>query len=248
MRRLDAQTNISVAPRGWGSGLPSNIEALLMDTASHLNRLLRTPFTGTIVVVPAPSSDPTPRTRYRSSLTDPFCIQLTAHDSRWAQFAYQFSHEFCHVLSDFERLGENPNGWFHETICELASVFTLRRMAERWPICPPYPNWVEYSDSLLSYAEDCLSREDRQLPEDATLSAWLLAEEETLRKDRYLRDKNAVVAYSLLPIFEGEPSGWNAIRELPDSSESFRDYLNHWHSTVDPVDRPFVNRIQSAFE
>ena len=78
-----------------------------------------------------------------------------------AQFAYQFSHEFCHIMSDYERLRENPNGWFHEAICELASVFTLRCMAERWSSCAPYPNWVEYSDSLLSYAEDCLSCEDR---------------------------------------------------------------------------------------
>ena len=206
---------ISVTPCGWGLSLPSNIEALLVDTASHLNRLLRTPFTGAIVVVPAPSSDPTPMTHYRSSPNEPFPIQLTARDSRWAQFAYQFSHEFCHVLSDYEHLRENPNGWFHEAICELASVFTLRRMAERWPICAPYPSWVEYSDSLLGYAEDCLSCEDRQLPVDTTLSAWLLPEEETLRKDRYLRDKNATVAYSLLPIFEGDPSGWNSVRKLP---------------------------------
>ena len=248
MKRLSTQMNICVSPCGWGLSLPSNIEALLMDTASHMNRLLRAPFTGTIVVVPASSSDPTPRANFRSSPDEPFPIQLTASDSRWAQFAYQFSHEFCHILSDYERLRENPNGWFHEAICELASVFTLRCMAERWSSCAPYPNWVEYSDSLLSYAEDCLSCEDHWLPVDTTLSAWLLAEEETLRKDRYLRDKNATIAYSLLPIFEGDPSGWNSIRKLPDSSESFRDYLHHWHSTVDPVDRPFVNRILNAFE
>ena len=240
--------NICVSPCGWGLSLPSNIEALLVDTASHLNRLLRTPFTGTIVVVPAPPSDPAPMTHYRPSSNEPFRIQLAAGDRRWAQFAYQFSHEFCHIVSDYERLRENPNGWFHEAICELASVFTLRCMAERWSSCAPYPNWVEYWDSLLSYAEDCLSSEDHRLPAETTLSAWLLAEEETLRKDRYLRDKNATVAYSLLPIFESDPRGWNSIRKLSDSSASFRDYLHDWHSTVDPVDRPFVNHILNAFE
>ena len=102
---------ISVAACCWGLGRPSDIEALLVDTASHLNRLLRTPFTGTIVVVPASSSDPTPRVHYRSYPNEPFPIQLAARDSRWAQFAYQFSHEFCHIMSDYERLRENPNGW-----------------------------------------------------------------------------------------------------------------------------------------
>lgn len=239
---------ISVVANGWGLAQPSDVEALLMDTASHLNGLLRALFTGTILVVPAPPSDPAPMTLYRSSPNEPFCIQLTARDRRWAQFAYQFSHEFCHVLSDYERLRDSPNGWFHEALCELASVFTLRRMAERWLTCAPFPNWAEYSDSLLGYADDCLSREDRQLPIDTTLSAWLLKEEETLRKDRYLRDKNAVVANALLPIFESNPGGWNSIRNLPDSAASFRDYLHHWYKAVDPVDRPFVGRIQSAFE
>lgn len=248
MKQIGSQMKISVAPSGWGLGLPTDIKILLMDTASHLNRLMRAPFTGAIAVVPAPLDDLTPRTLHRSSSNEPICIQLTACDQRWAQFAYQFSHEFCHVLSDYERLRESPNGWFHEALCELASVFTLRRMAERWLTCAPYPNWAEYSDSLLSYADDCLSREDLRLPVDTTLSAWLSKEEETLRKDRYLRDKNAVVAYALLPIFEPNPGGWNSIRNLPDSAASFRDYLHHWYKAVDPVDRPFVGRIQSAFE
>ena len=240
--------NIVVEPYAWGEAQPRDVEALLMDTASHLNGLLRAPFTGTIVVLPAPPSDPTPMTHYRSSPDEPFRIQLTATDRRWAQFAYQFSHEFCHVLSDHGRLRANPNGWFHEAICELASVFTLRRMAEQWTVSAPYPNWVGYAGSLLSYAEDCLSCEERQLPADMTLSSWMSKEEETLRKDRYLRDKNALVAYTLLPIFESEPGGWNSNRSLPDSAASFGDYLHQWYMAVDPIDRPFVGRIQSAFE
>ena len=73
-------------------------------------------------------------------------------DRQQNQYAYQFAHEFCHVLSGYEGLEGNPNNWFHETICELASVFTLRRMAERWPTHPPYPNWAGYSKHLLEYA------------------------------------------------------------------------------------------------
>jgi hypothetical protein len=159
-----------------------------------------------------------------------------------------FSHEFCHVVSDYERLGEGPSGWFHEAICDLASVFTLRRMAQRWPMEPPYPSWADYAVSLASYAQDYLSCEERQLPTGMSLSAWLLSEEEGLRKDRYQRDKNAVVAHSLLPIFESEPAGWNAIQRLPDSSAMLVDYLLEWHASVEPADRPFVKRILNAFQ
>ena len=113
---------------------------------------------------------------------------------------------------------------------------------------PPYPSWADYAVSLASYAQDYLSCEERQLPTGMSLSAWLLSEEEGLRKDRYQRDKNAVVAHSLLPIFESEPAGWNAIQRLPDSSAMLVDYLLEWHASVEPADRPFVKRILNAFQ
>ena len=237
---------ITVVPSDWGLARVQDIEALLLNTASHLNLLLRNPFAGPIVVVPAPSCDQTPMTHYRSSPAEPICIQLTARDRRWAQFAYQFAHEFCHVLSGYERLQGNPNGWFHESICELASIFILRRMAERWQDRPPFPNWADYAGALSSYVEDCLARPERQLRRDTTLSNWLREEEEALRKDQYLRDQNAIVAYSLLPIFEEYPEGWNAIRCLPDSTSMFKDYLQAWALCVEPADRPFVARIAKA--
>ena len=130
----------------------------------------------------------------------------------------------------------------------MASVFTLRRMAERWRTCPPYPGRTDYAESLDSYADSYLSIEERRIPVGTTLSVWLLSEEESLRRDRYQRDKNAVVAYTVLPIFESEPAGWNAIRRLPHSSALFKDYLREWHSLVEPLDRPFVKRILGLFE
>ena len=234
--------------KGWGSAQPADIEVLLADVASHLIRLFRELPAGTIVVEPTPTESDEPITPYRASRQAAFTVFLAARDDYWCQFAYQFSHELCHVLSDYERLREGRNGWFHEAICELASVFTLRRMAERWLTCPPFSGRSDYAGSLASYAEDLLSQEDRRLPTGVTLSKWLLSEEGSLREDRYLRDKNAVVAYSLLPIFESEPAGWNAIRRLPASSAMFMDYLLEWHASVEPADKPFVQRILDAFQ
>ena len=239
---------IVISPYGWGEALPVDVLKLLRDVAFPLNRSMRTPFTGAIVVVPAPHDDLIPRTHYRFVAGDPFFIQLTALGRKWDQFAYQFSHELCHVLSDYERLRENPNNWFHEAICELASVFTLRRMAERWLTDPPYPHWADYAESLASYVQERLLHKENQLPVGLTLSAWLLSEEESLRKDCNQREKNAVVSYSLLPLFENEPTGWNAIRNLPDSSAMLRDYLRQWCLQVDPRDRQFVNRIIQLFQ
>ena len=240
--------HIRVERSDWGNTRPSDVAILLTDVASHLTRLFREPPTGTIVVAPTPNADDDPITPYRPSQQAPFTILLSARDGYWSQFAYQFSHELCHVLSDYERLRENPNNWFHEAICELASVLTIRSMAEGWRTSPPYPGRTDYAESLATYADSYLSREERRLPVGTTLSDWLLSEEESLRQDRYQRDKNAVVAYSLLPIFESKPSGWNAIRRLPTSSAMFQDYLSEWHSRVETLDRPFLERIIRLFE
>ena len=165
--------NIEVQPGGWGDAHPSNVASLLGDVASHLNQLLTKPVSDHIKVVPVFGADAVPRTLYRYSVNSAITIQLTARDRKWSKFAYQFSHEFCHVLSDYERLGDDLNNWFHEALCELASVFTLRRMAERWPTRPPYPNWADYASALTDYAEDLLKDENHQLPGGWTLAQWL---------------------------------------------------------------------------
>ena len=224
---------IAVEASGWGLARPVEIHFLLANVASHLNRYLRSPFTGTVVIRPSPRDESYPIVLYRANLLDPFTVQLSAQDRKWSKFSYQFAHEFCHILSGYERLRNNPNNWFHETICELASIFALRRMAETWTIHPPFPNWSDYASSLASYAENLLSSDDRKLPEGATLPEWLSERESELRRDPRQRELNAVVAYSLLPLFEDYPLGWNAIVELPDYTGNLATYLNVWHSRVD---------------
>ena len=237
---------LSVLPNDWGDAQLCDIKVLLEDTASHLNQLLRIPFAGEIHVKAAPPNDATPRALYRYSPHEPFVIQLNTRDRLWSQFAYQFSHEFCHVLSNHECLRDNPNNWFHETICEIASVFTLRRMAEQWRTNPPYPNWADYAESLKSYVQEHLSRQELQLSAGVTLPAWLLSHEEELREDPYQRDKNTLVAYTLLPIFESAPTGWNSIGRFPSSRARLEGYLSEWYASVDSADKSFVARLSDA--
>ena len=238
---------IHVRSGGWGEISDPTLELLLRNISSHLLCHLREPIDGRVIVRPTLSTKDDPITLYRSSPQDPHIIQLQARNNYWCRFAYQFAHEICHVLSGYERLADNPNGWFHEALCELASVFVLRRMAERWATSPPFLGRTDYAESLASYADDLLSREAHQLPIGATFSTWLASEEGSLRQDRYIRNKNAVVAYQLLPIFESDPAGWNAILKLPNFPGGFRDYLVMWYSQVEEIDNPFMSRIIQRF-
>jgi hypothetical protein len=175
-----------------------------------------------------------------------YIVMLATSDCYWAQYAYQFAHEFCHILCGHERMGSNPNLWFHESICEMASVFTLRQMEKSWVTSPPFSNWVGYAPSLLNYAEERISREEVKLPSEVPLQKWLEFNEESLRENPYQRDLNSIIAYALLPFFELDPRKWNTVAALPTSEGTLQEYLKDWQSTVDPSEADFIGVIAEA--
>ena len=244
--QIQHNVNIVVPPSNWGKGRRADVETLLNNTASHIFRLFRNPFDADIRVIPGPV-DEGPICLYRSPTETRYTIKLSARNRCWDRYAYQFAHEFCHILSNYELLKKNPNNWFHEAICELASAFTLHCMGESWQTDPPYPNWADYADKLVEYAHRQQSRLKGKLPDGVSLHSWLLDNEDVLREDKYQRKKNAVVAYQLLPLFEEFPSGWNTILNLPTSTGYLKDYLSEWYSLVDLKDKPFVERLSNAF-
>ena len=242
---------IRVAPDDWGDARPVDIERLLEDVASHINRELRNPVTGTINVRIAPPTDDTPRhliQYYRPGLST---VQITASDKYWARYTYEFAHEFCHVMIKPSQSSSGPNHWFLEAVCEMASVFTLQRMSERWMTHPPYENWSSYHSSLAKYADDRLTAPEHALPVGISLSEWFAEHEVDLRSDPYMRDSNAVVSYQLLPIFEAHPTAWNTVQCLPAGHTArdspTRDYLRSWHAAVDPRDEYVVDQVMQLF-
>jgi hypothetical protein len=83
-------------------------------------------------------------------------IELNVTDRYWAKYAYQFSHEYCHLRTNYDG-GSPQSKWFEEVICELCSIYALRRMSAVWAVNPPYSNWQSFSDSLSEYAEKSIS-------------------------------------------------------------------------------------------
>ena len=177
-------------------------------------------------------------------------VKLTSKDLFWAQHAYQFAHEVGHCLCRFKR-GDKANMWFEESICETASLFSLRAMAKEWKVNPSYPNWKGYSKTLFNYAENLLKDPERSLPKNKTLGEWYQEHKDHLVKNWTDRKKNAVVAKELLPLLERDPKQWQAffwINEKRTSEKvSFKKYLNNWESSVPDKHKPFVRQIRKMF-
>lgn len=241
---------ISVLPCDWGNERLGDIQNLLQNVASHIEKELRDPFPGAIEVMNLPGREE-PQTDYRNK-NDPlnpphdaaYPVNLTAKNAYWSQFAYQFAHEFCHVLSGYERLHGNPNQWFHESICEMASIFVLRRMGKRWRRSRNR-QWIRFAPWHTKYADDRLEKYASKVP-SGSFRAWLSMNEADLRANPYLRDRNGVVAIKLLPNFEQEPSGWNAVRQLPATTGYIQEYVESWRVSVDAQDRGFVEGIAAS--
>ena len=254
--------HILVITNSWGNADIPAIISLLEDIASHINRELTPPFTEEICVEKWDKDYP--MAHYRLDQSQSHKISLTAEWCSWCQITYQFAHEFCHVLSDHNRLKGCKNKWFHEAICELASVFTLRSMERQWRDRTPFYGKTQYTESLKTYEESHRQKRKKNWENDygthsITLSDWLSDQEEEMRDISTRRNTNgdwhkkyrliySLVAYALLPIFEEKPKGWNAVRFLPNSDSYIKQYLDDWSEDVKEPDRPFVRLCKERIE
>lgn len=220
---------ICIDNNDWGGAHLADVEAVVCNTGEHLLRHLSTPLPSGDVMVQCRPNEANPRILYRTRATDPHYIWLTTQGRLWCKIAYQFAHELCHLISDHDRLRDSGHKWLHESLCELASIFAVSKMAESWGTHPPYPHWASYSAALREYANELLSRPSRQLPNDEPFRIWFGQHASALAVDPYQRELNGVVALALFPIFMSRPEYWELVRWMPNSQESFPEFLSKWH-------------------
>ena len=235
---------IFVKGDNWGDGKPENIQRLLHNVASHFTSHLREFPSATIDIRRAVTRGPV--IVWRAPGQTVYTVCLRTSDRKWDRYSYQFAHEFCHLISGYERLRHSRNRWFHESLCEAASLFALRSMGETWAEKPPYTNWSGYADALTAYADEMEQKVDPRVIGDGAFPAWLRTHEAQGRENAELREPNRIVALRVLPVFQRYPTGWNALRSLPASHEPIERYLAQWKAEAHVSDRAFITRIEGA--
>ncbi len=162
----------------------------------------------------------------------PYLVYLSAQNSYWSQYVYQFSHELCHVLTNFDRAEKHKHKWFEESLCELASLFVLRRVAQTWAEYPPVGihKAAEFADNHRKYAECVEAKHRKSSPQN--IPEWFDKNIHTLERFSEERNLNGVVAIVLSSYFEKDFSLWNECGWLnrwnAEKDESFSDYLDSW--------------------
>lgn len=275
-RRFAALLAVTTAMRGWAAAPPAAGRALDFEVAGDFGVASPANIIAVIRSAAAALWDHCPNTRwdvpgfhiYRTrdwpiTLNDHrpdgrIAIGLATQGPFWAQYAYQFSHEFGHALAghsnDWSQLdirSPRPNHWLEESLCETASLFALQAMSVSWRIQPPYPNWRSFSSALAAYAEQRLDETTQALPAGFVFLDWLREHEASMRENATLRAKNNVVALHLLPLFEAEPDGWEALTFLnrtkspPDQPLAAR--FADWSKDAPAAQRAFIERAGGLF-
>lgn len=238
--------SIRVLGGGWGGPSAEEIEPVLYAVADELLTRIPAKLTTPIVVT---HTNRNPVALYDKGPNGEYQVQLHAAGRYWHRYVYEFAHELCHILSNYEAHADTTkhNQWFEETLCETASLHTLKSLARTWETAAPSAQFAAHAPALRRFADEIINEGHRRLPADTPLAAWLRENEAQLRKDPYLRDKNEVVANLLLPLFERNPESLDALCYMNlgpgDAKNSLRDYLHNWYHNAPAEHRLFVAGI-----
>jgi hypothetical protein len=240
--------DIRIEPGAWGGVSAADMQKVLLSSAGELWKHFPERTLKPIIIQ---RSKEGPITLYKKGSAGEYIVRLDVEGTFWCQFAYQFAHEFCHILTNYDRRKSDKNQWFEEALGELASMYAVTAMGQTWQTAPPFPNWKGYAPNLTKYAEELLRKEGSDLPAGQTLAAWYKANESALRRDPYDRDKNRIVAKLLLPLKLETPASWEAFGYLnnspPDGEASFASYLGAWYKDAPAKHKPFVKQVAEMF-
>jgi len=242
-RHLDV--SIRVEGGDWGGVDNETIRTALYSVADVLMPKLPKRLLAPIVVR---HTDSNPIALYDRGPNGEYLVRLHASAGSWHLYVYEFAHELCHVMSNYQENvaaeTSKHNQWLEETLCETASLFALKQVAARWAVSPPSAEWSVQAEKLQRFFDLLISEQHRQLPPNVNFAAWLSDNEEQLRRNPYQREKNDLMANLLLPLFEEQPGKWDALCYLnldpADANSSLEHYLLHWYQNAPAEHRPFV--------
>ena len=169
---------------------------------------------------------------------DKALIYLTAMDNDYCKYSYEFSHELCHYIICKDYPPKNDKfGWLEESLCELASFYTLNKMSITWQTNPPYPNWRDFSINLKNYVNDIILMPENDITKPFIM--WLKDNFPSLYKCRYDREKNRIIAIHLLPIFTRAPELWKIIQYMKIidiiDTMTLEQYLFEWKKLIPSI-------------
>jgi hypothetical protein len=136
--------------------------------------------------------------------------------------------------------------WFHESVCDTASLFTVRQMAFSWSRIF-LADWAWFSIAIQDYARKLMTQIGSSAAEKVDFPDWFRINQKSLRASWYQRERNLLVARQILPVFENHPAYWDALRFIPDCDGLFETFLHNWNDQCSCELKPLITELASIF-
>ena len=243
--------SITVDPNDWGGGDPLAIGVVLHEVAAEL--LSRSSRCQALAPIRVSRSIGWPVTLFDRGPVGEYRIELSASGGAPGPYIYEFAHEFCHVMSNFERHrhagAKRSQQWFEEAVCEVASLYALKALASRWRRDAPSQELAAAAPGLMEIARRFQQERHRRLLPGTTLASWYRAVGSQLDSNAYDRDRNEIVANLMLPLFEENPDLWGAIAflNLDMHGTTFQQYLQSWLDKASPRYKDVIRYTMTLF-
>lgn len=235
-----------VAAEGWGKVSLPEVEAVLRSAAAQLWKYFPQRTLEPFVVLRGHEG---PIVHYQRNVVGEIVMKLDTQDYLWCQYVYQFAHEFCHILCGFVDQPWKRQSWFEETLCEMASLFVLRRLSAVWKDAPPYAGWRDYAPEFRRYAQTVM--DSRSQVGVGHLDDFYQQHRRALESSPSDRQLNGAMALPLLGLVEGAPESWESLTWLnaqrAAEGETFADYLGRWRKAVPGRHGGFVEEVARQF-
>lgn len=224
--------NIQVEGR-WGKAKTKDVQAVINSVQTAITPYIGARALGDVIVRNDPQG---PISLYKKGENGEYVVLLDIKGRYWAQIAYQYSHEVCHLLSNYDLSPNNATRqqWFEESVCEAFSLFALERMAELWKDNPPYRNWKNYAPAFQNYVDNLRKEKHRSGFTENAMQAWFLKNKDTLQSDPIAQERrlNEEVATHLYAIFSEDPRYWEALNYInlgdDHQDKTLKRYLDDW--------------------
>lgn len=244
---VGGRIDIRVDDAGWGNVDARDIEKVLRSVADIL---VPSGTRASPIRIRVSHDEGCPMVLYDRGPAGEYRVLLHASQARWHMYAYEFGHELCHIVSNFDHAGEKVarrNQWFEESLCETASLYVLDRLDSQWRMAGAGPAGIKDAENLRAFVDELNARNLAQVGKVDAIESWLREREASLRGDPYQRAENDRVARAMLPLFVADPAGWQALAYMNldrgDPEASLAGFFGHWRAAAPAESRSFVTRL-----
>jgi hypothetical protein len=176
----------------------------------------------------------------------------------WCKLAYQFGHEFGHVLANSwgpEAKPRPPSQWLEESLVEAFSIRGLGLLAESWAANPPFAGDAAFAKAIADYRADVIAGYGKagDPKPGAELAAWLRQTRGALENAGGLAPVEGPAIKAILAELEGRASveDLGALNRWPGrSGVALEDYLRLWKGSCAEIGASgrLPARLQALFQ